>query len=116
MKTRQEIWPYCVPQPTNRRILDNFGLTINLKMLEAWPEFKAAKDMLFGTNWASKLWMRYVSPLLTPKRYEELKSKFEEERQAMQTRYLNAVMEAASKKIEPCAPSSSDSATSSPRS
>lgn len=98
MKSRKTIWPYYVPQPSSPRMLDSFGLMISLEMLETWPEFKAAKDMLFGTNWVSKLWMHYVSPLLTPKRYEELKSKFEKERQAMQTEFLNAVIEAADRR------------------
>ena len=93
-------WSSFMPKPSYGRILDNLGITINLRMLEMWPEYSAARDRVFGTGWLSRWWMRNVYPRLWPKRYEKRVAEWERVRNLMQQEFLNAVVEVKQRELD----------------
>ena len=84
---------FYISLPRNPRLLDNFGITINLRMLEVWPEYKAARERLYGTNWFSRLWMKWLYPAIKPIRYNDLELQFRSKLLELQCEALNAVIE-----------------------
>jgi hypothetical protein len=94
-KTPHNIWQYIMPPPLSPMILDNLGLTISLKALEGWKDYRQARANLFGTNWLSRFWMQWIFPRIKPRRWAALVDEFEAQRRRMQQQYLTAVLGAA---------------------
>ena len=91
---------FYIPLPNNPRLLDNFGITFNLQMLEIWPEYKAAKDRLYGTHWVSRLWMKWVYPAIKSAQYNNLELQFRNKLLELQCESLIAVIEKAKDEIK----------------
>lgn len=79
--------------PRNPILLDNLSITLNLRMLEIWPEYKAARERLYGTNRFSRLWMKWVYPAIKPAQYNNLELQFRSKLLELQCETLNAVIE-----------------------
>ena len=93
-------WEHYIPPPTNRRILDNLGITINMRMLEYHPTYSAARVAVFGRGRVRRWWMRHVFPRVKPAEYARRVKDFEEKRAVMQQEFLNAVIERAEAKAK----------------
>jgi hypothetical protein len=93
MRTKPPLWPFITPPPVNPRILDNFGITMNLRMLGCWPEYAAAKRSVFGKGKLRRWWMRKVFPIIRPNEYTRRVAIFEDLQHKMRQELMNAVME-----------------------
>lgn len=97
MRNRNKrIWPYIEPPPRSPLILDNIGITVPLKNLDGWEEFRGAQRELFGVGWLSRFWKGWIYPVVKPKRYQERKKRFETAQNRMRQELLTAVLEKAS--------------------
>lgn len=89
----RQIWPHVVPPPKSPMILDNLGIVISMESLRGWPDYRAAHEKLFGTNWFSRFWSGRVYPLIRPKSYLMRKQRFGAEQARMRQQFLDAVLE-----------------------
>ena len=73
-------------------LLDNLGITVNLRTLETWPSFVRAGGRLHGSGWLGRSWMRQIYPAIRPKEYARRKMAFEQARADVRSEFLNTVL------------------------
>jgi len=77
---------------STKRILDNIGITINMRTLPSWPERCKRQKLLYGSGFLSRLWCK-LRRYLEPKLYTQLVEDYETAKLKTQAELLNAVLE-----------------------
>lgn len=73
-------------------LLGNLAPLVRMSTLESWPEYVEARDNLFGRNWLTRSWLKWVLPHLRPAQYARLKEFFEVRKARLQTDFLIEVL------------------------
>ena len=78
------------------RLLDCLGITVKMRDLPSWPEHERRRDQLNGTHFFSRLWCRYIRPILNPRLHSHLLGKYEDIKLQTQTELLNEIIKRGS--------------------
>lgn len=73
-------------------MLENLGIRIDMSSLSTWPEYKAARDRLFGRRMLGRFWCRRIRPRLMPERQREYRARYDLARTAHQIEFMAEVL------------------------
>ena len=77
---------------SSHRLLDNLGITINMRTLPSWPERCRRQELLYGSSFFGRIWCK-LRRYLEPKLYAQLVEDYETVKLKTQAELLNAVLE-----------------------
>lgn len=83
----------CVYVPGEQRILDSLGLHIDISKLPTASEYKASCSRYYGTHWLSRIWCRWLRPVIMPTIHEMIKVNFEHAQLEHQQAFAHAILE-----------------------
>ena len=77
----------------NKRILDNIGITVNMRELPSFPLYEYANRRLYGTHWLSRFWCRRLRPRFAPARQAEAERIMDDARRHIQMDFISTVLD-----------------------
>ena len=73
-------------------LLDNIGITVKVGELSSRKAYLEARQSLYGTGRMSRLWMRYVFPIMRPKEWNRRLNRMVELTKIIQQEFMNAIL------------------------
>ncbi len=81
-------------------LLDNVGLTIHITELPTHKIHSYCYDLMYGADYLSRLWCKYIRPIVAPNAHELIKTTYEEAVSLFQIDIINETIKQGKEVID----------------
>ena len=79
-------------QSRRSNMLDSLGITISMRTLPSWPLRVFVSEIMYGTNWLSRLWCIHLRPRLHPKKQTQIMEAHERAKEITCAELINRII------------------------